>query len=55
MAVASAMTEHPAERQEKEQREEKEVAAADQEHQCREQQPIDGEAHPRARADWVAV
>jgi hypothetical protein len=33
MAMSSAMTEHPAERQQKEQSEENEVPAADQEHQ----------------------
>jgi hypothetical protein len=31
------------------------VPAADQEHQRGEQQPVDGEAHQRARADWLAV
>jgi hypothetical protein len=55
MAVASAMTEHPAEWQQKEQREEDEVPAADEEHQQGEQQPVDGEAHQNAGRDGLAV
>jgi hypothetical protein len=47
------MTQHPAKRQHKEQREEEEVPAADQEHQRGEQQSIDGEPHQTARADWL--
>jgi hypothetical protein len=35
--------------------EEDKVAAADQEHQQGEQQPVDGEAHQRARPDGLAV
>jgi hypothetical protein len=55
MSVAPAMTEHPAKRQQKEQGEEKEVAAADEEHQQGEQQPIDGETHQNAPPDGLRV
>jgi hypothetical protein len=55
MSVAPVMTEHPAKRQQKEQREENAMAAADEEHQHGEQQPVEGETHQTARRDGLRV
>jgi hypothetical protein len=49
------MTEHPAKRQQKEQREEDKVPSADEEHQQGEQQPVDGETHQNARPEGLGV
>lgn len=43
--AATAMAEDPAEGQDKEQRQEEEMTAADQEEQSGQQQPEDGKAH----------
>jgi hypothetical protein len=51
MSVTLVMTKHSAEWQEEEQREEQQVPAADQEHQRREQESVDGEAHQDTQAD----
>ncbi len=51
MAVALVVTEHAAEGQQKEQREEQQMTTADQEHRRCEKQSVHGEAHQTPRSD----